>query len=65
MNRKANKLIDNKNTRRIKRIPVIPELFQILVEECDFGNKKGTDEYIIAPGLGRQTVKISKGFTFF
>ena len=67
MNRKANKLIDNKNRQRIKRIPVIPELYQILVEECDFGSKKGMDEYIIAPGLERQTVNsiISKGFTFF
>lgn len=67
MNRKANKLIDNKNRRRIKRIPVIPELYQILLEECDFGNKKGMDEYIIAPKLERQTVNsiISKGFTFF
>jgi integrase len=67
MNRKANKLIDNKNKRRIKRIPVIPELYQILFDECDFGNKKGKDEYIIAPKLGRLTVKsiISKGFTHY
>ncbi len=66
-NRKANKLINGKNNKRIKRIPVIPELRQVLIEECNFGNNKGKDEYIIAPELGRQTVKdiITKGFTHF
>lgn len=66
-NRKANKLIVDKKNRRIKRIPVIQELHQILLEECDFENNMGKDEYIIAPKLERQTVKslISKGFTHF
>ena len=66
-NWKANKLISGKNNRRIKRIPVIPELRKVLSEECDFENNRGKDEYIIAPELGRQTVKdlITKGFTLF
>ena len=67
MNIKANKLIGSKNNKRIERKPVIAELRKVLIEECDFEQKKNVDEYILAPGLGRETVKnlITKGFTHF
>jgi len=65
--RKVNKLIGNKKHRRIKRIPVIPELRKVLDAECSFADHQGSGKYIIAPDLSRTTVKdvITKGFTHF
>ncbi|BBE17592.1 hypothetical protein AQPE_1748 [Aquipluma nitroreducens] len=67
INQKANKLIRSKDNSRIKRIPVIPELQQVLFDECHYINNKDMDEYILAPELDRNTVKgiITKGFTHF
>jgi integrase len=67
VNRKANKLISDKSNRRIKRIPVIPELLEVLTNDCNYSLNKGKDEYILAPALDRNSVKsiITKGFTHF
>ncbi len=67
LNIKANKLIGNNINKRIKRIPVIPELRKVLTEECNLELNKDSDEFIIAPELSRDTVKgiITKGFTHF
>ncbi len=67
LNIKVNKLVGDNSKKRIKLIPIIPELYKVLVGECDFEQKKGVDEYIIAPELGRITAKdiITKGFTHF
>ena len=68
-NRKANKIIGEKRLkhRRIKRIPVIEEMKQVLFEECSYEQKVGANEYILAPELSRVTVHniIGKGFTHF
>ena len=62
-----NKYLDNGKNKRIKRIPVTPELLKLLDNECDLQNNTGKDEYIIAPELSRTTVKniITKGFTHY
>lgn len=68
INQKASKLIDRKSNKRIKRLPVIPELLKVLNEECDFELNKNTDKFIIAPEMEkRNTVNsiITKGFTHF
>jgi integrase len=67
VNRKANILITNKSSRRIKRIPVIPELLEVLTNDCNYSLNKGRDEFILAPALDRNSVKgiITKGFTHF
>jgi integrase len=66
-NEKANKLIKRNSNKRIKRLPVIPELLKVLNEECDFELNKNADRFIIAPEMGRSTVNgiITKGFTHF
>ena len=67
INRKATKLLNDDQKVRMKRLPVIPQLKQILDEECDFQELKEEDLYIIAPGKKRSTVKdiIIKGFTHY
>ena len=68
INQKANNLIKDKKNKRIKRVPVTPELLKVLNEECDYDLHKNTDKYIIAPEMdGRSTVDgiITKGFTHF
>jgi len=41
VNRKATNLIDDDQVERIKRVPVIPELYKVLNEECEFEELKG------------------------
>lgn len=68
INQKASKLIQDKKNKRIKRIPVIPELLKVLNEECDFELHKNTDKYVIdSESDGRSNVYsiITKGFTHF
>jgi len=57
----------NDKKKRIKVIPVIQQLKNVLLSECDYEMKLGTDQYIIAPSLSRSTVTsdLSKGFTHF
>ncbi len=68
-NEKVNKMlgIKNKPNKRIKRIAVIKQMWDVLIDECDYPLYKDTDKYIIAPELSRTTVRdiICKGFTHF
>ncbi len=69
LNRKATKLIVSNvsNQKRIKRVPVVPRCLEVLIQEFDFDNYKGTERYVIAPGKTRGTVytNITRGFTHF
>jgi len=68
VNRKATNLIDDDQVERIKRVPVIPELYKVLNEECEFEDFEGEEDYIFAQEYdNRVTVKdiIIKGFTHF
>jgi len=58
---------DDDETKRVKRIRVIPEMLKVLNEECDFAQKKGRQEYILAPSIARSTVSsdITHGFTHY
>ncbi len=68
-NQKVNKILGNNDQRnkRIKRIPVINELKKVFDQECSYDDKQGSNQYIIAPELSRNTVHgiITKGFTHF
>ena len=68
-NQKANKLIGEHGgkKKRIKRIAVIQELHDVLINECEFEKNSAKDEYIIAPDVSRSTARdiIGKGFTQF
>jgi hypothetical protein len=50
-----------------KWIPVIPQMMEVLITECDFIHNKGKDKFIIASDKNRKTVYdlITKGFTHF
>ena len=66
-NNKATKLSGRNSNRRYYLLPLIPELSKVLEDECGLEQHRGVNDYIIAPELGRTTVKdiISKGFTHF
>lgn len=68
-NIKANKLIGEKHSKnkRIKRIPVIEQMKNVLYEECGYEQYIESENYVIAPEFSRVTVHniIGKGFTHF
>jgi integrase len=59
--------ITDASVKRSMIIPVIPELYKVLGEECDFEQQQGSDVYVFEPESSRRTVHsaIGKGFTHY